>query len=214
MGYRGRERAAGSKGGEGLLLLPGMRVHRPGGHNVNALQSISGTAFLQDFLFVPGVRECLAGKDRKGCQGLLLSGLCGLPLGARGHSVEKLGAVRFSRPSLMCLLLCTTDKEFSPIWPCNLPGGHDGGSAACAAAAHHSRVSYRRPVLTISFLALPAGDLGDTLGAVRLALQLLRPKFKRVVFVPGNHDLCVGLIELVQLVTYSGLQYTVLSKLP
>lgn len=53
-------------------------------------------------------------------------------------------------------------------------------------------------MLTISFLALPAGDLGDTLGAVRLALQLLRPKFKRVVFVPGNHDLCVSLIKPVQ----------------
>lgn len=42
-----------------ILLLSDIHVDRPGGHNVKALQGISGTAFLQDVLLVPGVREGL-----------------------------------------------------------------------------------------------------------------------------------------------------------
>lgn len=42
-----------------ILLLSDIHVDRPGGHNVKALQSISGTAFMQDVLLVPGVREGL-----------------------------------------------------------------------------------------------------------------------------------------------------------
>jgi predicted phosphodiesterase len=34
-----------------------------------------------------------------------------------------------------------------------------------------------------------AGDAGDTLAAVRAALAALRPKFRRVFFCAGNHDL-------------------------
>ncbi|KAF8066179.1 D-cysteine desulfhydrase 1 [Scenedesmus sp. PABB004] len=34
-----------------------------------------------------------------------------------------------------------------------------------------------------------AGDAGDTAAAVRAALAALAPRFRRVVYVPGNHDL-------------------------
>jgi len=36
-----------------------------------------------------------------------------------------------------------------------------------------------------------AGDVGDTLNAVKQGLKALRSKFARVFFVPGNHDLWV-----------------------
>ncbi|MEW5298208.1 MAG: hypothetical protein WDW36_001358 [Sanguina aurantia] len=38
---------------------------------------------------------------------------------------------------------------------------------------------------------LVAGDVADSFAATRLALQLLRSKFARVFFTPGNHDLWV-----------------------
>jgi hypothetical protein len=35
----------------------------------------------------------------------------------------------------------------------------------------------------------PSGDVADTMAGVRAALALLRPKFRLLAFVPGNHDL-------------------------
>jgi len=34
-----------------------------------------------------------------------------------------------------------------------------------------------------------AGDVGETYGHLRLALDVLTPRFRRIVWVPGNHDL-------------------------
>ena len=38
---------------------------------------------------------------------------------------------------------------------------------------------------------LVAGDVGDTLNAVRQGLRALKAKFRRVFYVPGNHDLWI-----------------------
>jgi len=40
-----------------------------------------------------------------------------------------------------------------------------------------------------------AGDLAETLGKVQLCLRHLRMKFRRVFFVPGNHDLWIHTAE-------------------
>lgn len=40
-----------------------------------------------------------------------------------------------------------------------------------------------------------AGDLGDTLKAVEVCLKLLRPKFRRLFYCPGNHCLWIREVE-------------------
>ena len=78
-----------------ILLLSDIHVDRPGGHNVKALQGISGTAFLQDVLLVPGMGESpgYEGRGRaagmKGDEGLLL--LPGMQVDhPGGHNVNAL----------------------------------------------------------------------------------------------------------------------------
>lgn len=46
--------------------MSGMHVDRPGGHNLNVLQNISGTALLQDVLLAAGVSEGLGGREHGG----------------------------------------------------------------------------------------------------------------------------------------------------
>ena len=48
-----------------------------------------------------------------------------------------------------------------------------------------SSYEYRRDALLL------AGDVADTLHAVKLCLECLRPKFNRIFYVPGNHDLWI-----------------------
>lgn len=57
-----------------------------------------------------------------------------------------------------------------------------------------SNLDWCRQLSGTTFLGdilLLAGDVADSLAGVRLALQLVRPKFRRVFYCPGNHDLWI-----------------------
>ena len=58
------------------------------------------------------------------------------------------------------------------------PGAREWASAL-------SRSAYQDDVLIV------AGDVGDTYQAVRLCLRAFRAVFRRVFYVPGNHDLWI-----------------------
>lgn len=59
------------------------------------------------------------------------------------------------------------------------------GGRNLAALKSMSRSNFLNDILIV------AGDIGDTFEALRVALQVLRPCFHRVVLVPGNHDLWI-----------------------
>jgi hypothetical protein len=142
-----------------VFCLSDLHVDKPGGHNLEAIKSISGTAFLNDVLIVAG--------EGPGFESLNL----------QKHELEA-GCAQLSLPPNQSALIALPPLQAmrETRWQ----------------RWDRAEVSFARSIDPINhcFTSDPApGDAGDTLAAVRLALQILRPKFHRVVFTPGNHDL-------------------------
>lgn len=69
------------------------------------------------------------------------------------------------------------------IWACS--DVHYDHAGAPEWAENLSDTAYQRDCLVL------AGDIADTLYGVKLCLQAFRKKFRRVFYVPGNHDLWI-----------------------
>ncbi|CAK0912024.1 unnamed protein product [Prorocentrum cordatum] len=61
----------------------------------------------------------------------------------------------------------------------------DHGSTVMKWAEGISETEFRNDILIV------AGDLGDTFNAVKIGLKIFKRKFKRVFYVPGNHDMWI-----------------------
>mmetsp|Transcript_22108 Transcript_22108/g.38995 ORF Transcript_22108/g.38995 Transcript_22108/m.38995 type:complete len:974 (+) Transcript_22108:63-2984(+) len=59
----------------------------------------------------------------------------------------------------------------------------DHGASVVAWAEGISNTEFKNDILLV------AGDLGDTFNAIKRGLMTFRKKFKRVFYVPGNHDM-------------------------
>jgi len=61
----------------------------------------------------------------------------------------------------------------------------DHGASVLQWAEGISNTEFKRDILLV------AGDLGDTFNAVKRGLMLFKQKFRRVFYVPGNHDMWI-----------------------
>lgn len=61
----------------------------------------------------------------------------------------------------------------------------DHGSSVLSWAENISETEFRNDILMV------AGDLGDTFNAVKRGLMIFKKKFRRVFYVPGNHDMWI-----------------------
>ena len=79
------------------------------------------------------------------------------------------------------------------------PGGPRAscGRVFCTSDVHvdqHGNIAWAQGISSTAYQSdtlVVAGDMGDTLNALRLGLRAFKSKFRRVVFTPGNHDLWV-----------------------
>ena len=102
--------------------------------------------------------------------------------GATLHALQQMSTARNARR----LERFKRDAARAPARVFGVSDVHYDHPGAKEWAASLSRTAYANDTLVV------AGDVADTFVAIKLALRAFRAVFRRVFYVPGNHDMCAA----------------------